>query len=114
MAHISVAIKNGDCKLETLSLNFPVLIFADRINLFCDIEDAVSVESCNGVEHIKGVNPNIDLWIVKTNKRIVEEHIEPLLVEYLFIGDKECVAAVNDFIALEILLQGLNDFDSEL
>ena len=37
--------------------NFQVLIFVDRIDLFCDIEDAVgvelSVESGNSVEHIE-------------------------------------------------------------
>ena len=114
MTHVSVAIENGDCEFETLGLDFPVLIFADGIDLFCDIEDAVGVESGNSVEHIERVNSNIDLRIVKTNERIVEEYIEPLLVEHLFVRDKECMAAVDGFIALEILLQGLNYFDSEL
>lgn len=114
MAHISVAIQNGDGKLKTLSLNLPMLFKAKFVYLIGDVQNALSIVSSNRIQNIQRVNSNINLWVLQPNQSIVEENIKPLLIENLFFLYQESVTSIHDFIMVKMLFKWLDHFDSQL
>lgn len=85
VTHGLEASQDGDGVLEALRLDLPVLFVADPVDLFGDVEDALSIVDRNRVQDVQTVNSDVDLRVAEADKRIVEEHIEPLLVECLLV-----------------------------
>lgn len=84
------------------------------VNFVCDIQNALSIVSSNRVQDIQWVNSDVNLGILKSNECIVKEHIEPLLIETLFLLDEECMTSIHNLIKMEMLLERLDNFDSQL
>ena len=98
MTRVSVLVKNRDCKLKALRFDFPVLFKAYFEDLVGYVKDAFCIVPGNRIQYIERVYSNVCLWILESNQCVVEEHIEPLLVEGFFLCNKESVAGIHDLI----------------
>lgn len=114
MTHSTVACKHGNCKLKALSLDLPVILGTNLVDLLGNVEYALSFVLCNSVKNIQWVNSDVDFWIIEANQCIVEENIKPFFSEHLLLCDEECMTGVNNFIFLEELLKWLYNLDTHL
>lgn len=101
-------------KLQALSLDFPVLFISECRNLLRDLEHSLRVLLCNSTKHVDRINTNIDALVGKTNECVVEEDVEPLLIELGLLLKHVRLAAVDELIVAQVLLQVLDDSNAEL
>ena len=114
MTHATVTCKHSDSKLKALSLDLPVVLLTDLVDLLCNIQDTLGLVLSNGVKNIQWVNSDVDFWVIEANECIVQEHIEPLLSEHFLVGNEERMTGVNNFIFLKEFLKWLHHLDSHL
>jgi hypothetical protein len=106
--------QNGRSELKTLSLDFPVVFIGKGRYLVTDLKHGIGILLGDRAQNVDRVDPYVDSLVRQTNQRIVEEHIEPLLVEHSLMLKQVSLAAVDQLIISQVLLQGLDDSDSEL
>lgn len=115
MTHVSEAAQNYGSKHEALSFNLPVMIFlGEKQYLFSDIHYALRVMLGNTVEDVERVHPNIGLRVSETDQGVVQEHIEPLLVEFLLLTNQVGLASIDYLIIADVILQVLHNLDAEV
>jgi len=101
-------------KFETLGFHLPEILISQNIDSLCDFNHGVCILRGNGRQDVKGVDTNVDAVVGEANKSVVEEHVEPLLVEFLLLGKQVCLASVDKLIAPQMFLELLDNFDPEL
>lgn len=84
------------------------------MNLVSQLKDRFRVVSSYSVQDVQRINSNLRSRVAQTNESIVEEDIEPLLIELLFTVDQVGMAGVDNLLTWNILLQRFNNFDSHL
>jgi len=105
VALLAVLRQDSNGELQALGFDLPVLLQAELMDLLSDIEDGLSVVNCDSVQDIERADSDTDLGVVQPNKSIVEEDIEPLLVELGLILEEEGVSGVHDLIINKVLLE---------
>ena len=115
MAHVSKTIENNRGKHQALSFNLPVLIFLAQLkNFLSDVHNAFWVVFSDWVQNIEGVYSHVSFRVSEANQSIVQEHIEPLLIEFLFLANQVRLTCINSFIIRYIAFKVLDYFDSEV
>lgn len=113
MAESPEARKHYRCKHETLGLDLPIVItLAEHQYLLSNVHDALRVVLRDVVENIQRIHAHIGLWVGEADEGVVQEHIEPLLVELFLLSDEVGLARIDDLIIGDIVLEVLDDFDS--
>ena len=90
------------------------MFICQQIHALSHFDHRVSVLRCNRCEDIKGVDPDVDHIVGQADQSVVEEHIEPLLIELVLLAQHVGLASVDELVTLEVLLQLLDNFDSHL
>lgn len=90
------------------------MFVSQQINALCHLDHRISILRCNRCEDIEGVDPNVDHIVRQSDKCIVEEYIEPLLIELVLLAQHMGLASVDELITLKVFLQLLDNFDSHL
>lgn len=83
---------------QALSLYFPVVIVAQEEDFLSDIQNRLRIEFGNAVENVQRVDSNISLRRSEANQCIVKENVEPLLIEFLLLGNQESLAGINNLV----------------
>lgn len=69
---------------------------------------------CNSAQDIHRVNSNADSLVGKADQSVVEEHIEPLLVEGNFLLQQIGLTAVNQLVVSQMFFESLHNSDPHL
>jgi hypothetical protein len=64
------------------------------------------------VEYVERIDADVCLWICEANECIIEEDVEPLLVELLLLPNEEGLACIHDLLVSYIVLQVLHYLDA--
>jgi len=103
-----------DCREhEALRLDLPVLVaLAQLQHLLGDVHDRLRVLLGDAVQDVQGVDAHVGLRVGKADQRVVKEHVEPLLVEFLLLSDQVGLARVHDLVVGDVVLEVLHDLDA--
>lgn len=115
MTEVPETVEDNRCKHQALSLDLPILIFLSKCeDLLSDVHYALRVMLGNAVQDVEGVHADVGLRVREPNQRVVEEDIEPLLVEFLLLANQVSLAGIYDFVVIDVVLQVLDDLDSQV
>lgn len=91
-----------------------MLLVCQAGDLLRNLKHCFRVLLGDGAKHIDSVDPNVDPLVAKTNQGVVEEHIEPLLVELGLLLQKVSLAAVDKLVFTQVFFQVLDDSNAQL
>ena len=112
---MSETAENDRGKHQALSFNLPILIFLSKEqDLLGNVHNALWVVFCNTVQYVQGVDSHIGLRICQTDQSIVQEHIKPLLIEFLLLTNQVSLASIYNFIITDVILQVLHDLNAKI
>lgn len=89
-------------------------LIRERRYTFNRVEHSVRIHLCDGSDHINRVDADVGPLVAETDQSVVEEHIEPLFVEVLFLLKQVSLATVDKLVVTQVFFEPLNDPDSEL
>ena len=69
---------------------------------------------CYAVQDVKGIHSHVSLWTGKTDKGVVEEDVEPLLIKFVLLSNQVSLACIYNLIILDMILEVLNDLDPQI
>ena len=101
----SELVENCDGKLHALGLDLPKRLVSEFPDFFADLHHRVRVVTSNGAEYVERINANGGALVAEANKRIIEEHVEPLLVELCLLTQKVSLCCIDEFILNKMLLE---------
>lgn len=114
MREVSEGSQQLGGEFHALGLNLPERLFAELGDLLRDLQHGVRVVLGDGAQHVEGVDPDVCLLVRQTDQGVVEEDVEPLLVELDLLRKEVCLGRVDKFVILELLLKALDHLDPHL
>ena len=91
----SELIKNRSRKFKALGFYFPELLISEPQNLLRDFKHSFRIVLGNCAKYVEWVNADVDSCVAKPDQGVVQEHIEPLLVEVGLLLEQQRLTAVN-------------------
>ena len=114
MAQRSELAEQDGGEFEALGLDLPELLLGQLADSLRDFDHCFSILAGNSGEYVEGVDTDVDAVVREADQGVVEEHVEPLLVEFFLLREDMRLARVHQLVVVEVLLELLNDFDAKL